>query len=798
MADDRHPFGKTSCAAMLLCLSSCAGSGADDEFEADDGLAEASDAELEREPTTTRRDAALVMPHVYEGRRVLTRRSPSSSGHPGSIVMVDEDGHEIHPQTHVLDYRLRQTLDSLGTGAHETITVRLRLRSDAGFTTEIAPSVGAIEQREDGTTITLGGVRVTADALDEEVQRLQGEVHHNRARRRDQSTRAMDELIARMGWEDDPRVIDTAERGLRDFTMALEPDEIRRLGEQTDLLHSVHEVLAPTPATLQDALDATAMATFAHGYGHTGAGIGIHHDEGACGTQYLDNPNYRCLQPGYPEPGDPPRTDGHATAVASQLIGTAPDATIYNREVALIDPSDPDPTTEGEPEAYIQSMSYTFGHYDGAYTSADRTWGQNVLDQRIAHFVAAGNYGEGAGWVSTPGRAWNVITVGAAQVDYDFVHAYSSWKDPINGPRKPEIVAPDYIGGTSISAPFAAGFAASLMGANEWLKYRPHLLKAVLMASAHHDIEGDRRFGDHDGAGGIDFFDAHFYGMRRWWESESNAAFFSADETITFTEDVVAGQRYRLAMVWLVDEDWAYTNGQPNMDLDLSVTFDGKLVGASRSRIDAFELVEFESQHTGPHTVTIERAWNSGIGPVLIGYSMDHTTDTTNGYFDLDGTTIGENTTDMVTLDEAAFDGLGDFTMSCEVAIDEVQDVGYYPANTLLSCANTTFDNELRVWFEANTHSFRVGLHNHTSVFPLDPAQEALLTDGERHQWSLSRSGSQMTASIDGVSLGVRSTPLNQLDAEVCVLGQEQDCVGGCFSANQSLAGTLGNCTLIR
>ncbi len=152
--------------------------------------------------------------------------------------------------------------------------------------------------------------------------------------------------------------------------------------------------------------------------------------------------------------------------------------------------------------------------------------------------VSAGNDGETTGNVTSPGLGYNVITVGGFEDNgdsdwsNDVIWAGSSYKNPVSnhGDReKPEVAAvakhgggnfittlqPFYpwIGqpgaGTSYAAPAVAAEAALLMQANSWLKTSPEAVKAIIMASAVHNIEGDSRLSDKDGAGGIDISSAY-------------------------------------------------------------------------------------------------------------------------------------------------------------------------------------------------------------------------------------------------------------------------------------------------
>ena len=134
--------------------------------------------------------------------------------------------------------------------------------------------------------------------------------------------------------------------------------------------------------------------------------------------------------------------------------------------------------------------------------------------------------------VTSPGLAYNVITVGGlddagtAQWSDDTMYACSSFGDPMsqNGDReKPELVAPAaniemvdpgpanlaVDSGTSFAAPHVTGVTALLMQQNSRLTVWPEITRAMLMASATHNIEGvdeavrPGRCGWHGGQSGV-------------------------------------------------------------------------------------------------------------------------------------------------------------------------------------------------------------------------------------------------------------------------------------------------------
>ena len=151
--------------------------------------------------------------------------------------------------------------------------------------------------------------------------------------------------------------------------------------------------------------------------------------------------------------------------------------------------------------------------------------------------------------------------------------------------------------GTSCAAPHAAGFAADLLGKYSWLRGQPARLKALMMAGATDNIEGSARLSDKDGAGAIDYQNSGYSGTNTiWWGG--NGSHFDSNGMVTTTRNFSAGQRYRVALAWLIPGSFAYSptsyhsHGYTiNMDLDLSIrgpsgnTVADRTAGTTRSRL---------------------------------------------------------------------------------------------------------------------------------------------------------------------------------------------------------------------
>src|SRR5262249_3695077 len=136
--------------------------------------------------------------------------------------------------------------------------------------------------------------------------------------------------------------------------------------------------------------------------------------------------------------------------------------------------------------------------------------------------------------VGSPALAFNVLAVGSFDDhnrptfadDHDACDpavtigrgtSFLNPRSPYQDRQKPELIAPgvqihtthgsgnDFVdeSGTSLAAPHVAGGIALLLQRRPSLRIRPETVRAILMASAWHNIEGASRLSDKDGAGAI-------------------------------------------------------------------------------------------------------------------------------------------------------------------------------------------------------------------------------------------------------------------------------------------------------
>ena len=229
--------------------------------------------------------------------------------------------------------------------------------------------------------------------------------------------------------------------------------------------------------------------------------------------------------------------------------------------------------------------------------------------------------------VTNPGLAYNVITVGGlddqgtAQWGDDTMYACSSFGDPTSlhsDREKPELVAPAaniemvdpgpanlaVDSGTSFAAPHVTGVTALLIQQNSRLTVWPEILRAVLMASATHNIEGSTRLSDQDGAGGLAANRASgIVGNTPAW---NGVAFNCSTPHTTELTTRAMGRRthHRIAISWTTDPAFADYTQRPSADIDLQVVDSlGHVVASSSSFDNTTEIVEFDSWTAGTYTV---------------------------------------------------------------------------------------------------------------------------------------------------------------------------------------------------
>ena len=398
---------------------------------------------------------------------------------------------------------------------------------------------------------------------------------------------------------------------------------------------------------LQDAGDISVPAIGANytrdTLGYTGAGVKIGMIETSLPQSFISE-NIR-----YDETlGDEAIYLDHSNRVASILVGktTTVDGVTYegivpNAELYATCASnsvDWYPRVEWLLSQGVHVINMSAGFAAGAYYTDMERWVDYVIANHHVHFVtAAGNTGLG---VSSPGMAYNVLTVGAIDdknnmdESDDVICATSSfdennslfvegWVTPTN---KPDLVAPGFDintpinnnapveerSGTSFAAPHVTAVVAQLCQRFPSLRVLQAGVKAILTASISHSehayTPADEEY-DMFGAGVVNARAAMETANAYRMVDNSFPANSPANAEKVYTFSAPADQRIRVSLTWLkhatLPEDQEYENYNL-ADLDLYVIHpEGADIEYSTEIYNNTEIVDFVAPVAGTYQMVV-------------------------------------------------------------------------------------------------------------------------------------------------------------------------------------------------
>jgi hypothetical protein len=506
---------------------------------------------------------------------------------------------------------------------NETLSVDIALNLAVNITVPVETGFGEIRNGEtasgvvNGRELSAKELNQFGDTSAESLRKLQSEANLKRSA-----------LVQR--WAESNKLLDAKgvrealARGEEGLTANLNAEALARLIESNDPIIAGVEPTAEFKDDINAAMNATNITNWALPFSTTrGDGIGIYMTESGCADESRIT-NYDRLAGS--------ETD-HSRNVGAIIRSVSPNSFLYCRGSAVL-PNDSDlDGVGGNDRIYITTRSNGDASSNN-YGTTDRSWDNYSYNNSLAMFNSAGNSGGSTGSISTPGKGLNIVAVGNYNDSTNGINAGSSFTDPNIGNDKPELSAPGTsitaggftMTGTSMSCPHAAAFTADMMSSSTYLKYRPYLAKAKMLAGATDAISGGF---DKVGLGGIDFLSAQYAGYWAWW-SGNNTSWSTFDKNDGSGDGYVTTRIYissgykkaRVALAWMNRGSYTYDHRNDahaiGIDLDLKVYApNGSLVGGSYSWDNSFEYVNFTPSQSGYYTVKISRYANRDTSSAL-------------------------------------------------------------------------------------------------------------------------------------------------------------------------------------
>lgn len=148
---------------------------------------------------------------------------------------------------------------------------------------------------------------------------------------------------------------------------------------------------------------------------------------------------------------------------------------------------------------------------------------------------------------------------------------------------------------------------------------------------------------------------------------------------------------------------------------------------------------------------------------------------------------IGYNDDDRAEISPEVLDDLGDFTVNFEFYLNDLNLSGSAPTNTFIAGASSTNESEFAISYQPDIEAIVVALKGSGEIFPIS------LTADTWYCLVVKRTGSMVTVYIDGTEVSSISMSPSALSIQFLEIGQELDCVTGCYATNQCLNGRIDN-----
>ena len=406
-------------------------------------------------------------------------------------------------------------------------------------------------------------------------------------------------------------------------------------------------------ATPDEMLRISKIDEYGHKKNIKGKNIGIHYTDLQCAKHSMVNndPLYKevaCAAFNNPQANSP-----HALNAMKVLRTVAPKANIYGSSVmdaygnasissgALAYPQSihPENPESFNPPIYIGTHSYGLQANPGnQYTNYDMELDNYVYNHRTIEFKSAGNNNS---YVTSPGKAFNVITVGVAEPESPYSYGgLTSYINPSTKNDKPEIrnftnfyfpngtpyasEASSTFGETSAAAPYSAGMAALLLSKVPELRWHPEIVKAIFLSASTLSPADTSKDTDASYKAKIPMFDKMIKSSTGFFDKPNNGLFVNGAPLQIKIDNIKKGARYKVAISWLTSGTFVRHNKKIGQDLDLSVFQDGSnKVYYSRSAQNSFEVTEFTAESNADVTIQVTRYANyNSEERIVLGYSL--------------------------------------------------------------------------------------------------------------------------------------------------------------------------------
>lgn len=323
----------------------------------------------------------------------------------------------------------------------------------------------------------------------------------------------------------------------------------------------------------------------------------------------------------------------------------------------------------------------------------DRFFDYTVRNYSVMMFKSNGNQGNtSTPYGTTPGNGYNVICTGnyndANDADWanDVITASSSYWNPQEGHEKPEVASPgdcvvttdkgptginSCFGGTSSASPLTCGVASLVTASDNKLLGQMTTVKAMLMASAWHNVEGAALLSDKDGAGGTHAKAAHaLVRDQQWWYGDVASTDFTGGSgtgglggTMEVVMDLVAGDETRVIALWFSNASAAFSLDSLDMDLDMTVLDPaGAVVASSVSAVNPFELASFIPASSGQYRVVLtNQKFDGTLEPLTVAWSTRNDMGTAEISVDPSGPALAVGQTPTFTFAEHYLGAGADF-----------------------------------------------------------------------------------------------------------------------------------------